>query len=194
MKESNNKGMLAAVVVIAVLVLGGLFLVLNNDESDTDTETTDTTQTDQAVEQPAPSDIVALASETDSLSTLVAAVQAADLVETLQGDGPFTVFAPTNEAFDALPDGTLDTLLEPANQGQLVDVLTYHVVAGEVFAADLSDGQVVETLQGETLTVEIRDGMVYIIDAAGGEALVQTADVDASNGVVHLIDSVLLTS
>jgi len=131
--------------------------------------------------------IVELASETETLSTLVAAVQAAGLVETLQGDGPFTVFAPTNEAFDALPDGTLDTLLDPENQDMLVDILTYHVVAGKVMSGDLSDGMSAETVQGSDVTISISDAGVMV-----GEATVVQADVEATNGVVHVIDSVIL--
>lgn len=121
-------------------------------------------------------------------------MQAADLVGTLQGEGPFTVFAPTNDAFAALPEGTLGSLLLPENKNQLAGVLTYHVVDGNVVSSDLSDGQVVTTVQGEKLTVSIMDGKVYITDAKGGKVMVTQADVDASNGVVHVIDSVLLPS
>ena len=131
--------------------------------------------------------IVEVASETDNLSTLVAAVQAAELVETLSGEGPFTVFAPTNEAFEALPDGTLESLLEPENRDMLVDILTYHVVSGEVMSGDLSDGMMPETVQGSQISVSISDGNVSINDAN-----VVAADVEASNGVVHVIDSVIM--
>lgn len=131
--------------------------------------------------------IVELASDTENLSTLVAAVQAAGLVETLSGDGPFTVFAPTNEAFDALPDGTLETLLDPENRDMLIDILTYHVVAGEVMSGDLSDGMMAETVQGSQISISISDYGVKIDDAS-----VVQADVEASNGVVHIIDSVIL--
>jgi len=131
--------------------------------------------------------LVDVASETEALSTLVAAVQAADLAGALSGDGPFTVFAPTNDAFAALPDGTVDALLMASNRDQLTSVLTYHVVAGEVRAADLSDGQVVETLNGESLTIRITDGTVTV----NGVEVVM-ADVEASNGVAHVISGVLL--
>lgn len=130
--------------------------------------------------------IVEVASDTDNLSTLVTAVKAAGLVETLSGDGPFTVFAPTNEAFEALPDGTLESLLEPENKDMLVDILTYHVVAGEVMSGDLSDGLMAETVQGSQITISIADG-VSVNDAS-----VIAADVEANNGVVHVIDSVIL--
>ncbi len=130
--------------------------------------------------------IVELASETESLSTLVTAVKAAGLVETLSGEGPFTVFAPTNEAFAALPEGTLETLLKPENKDQLVQVLTYHVVGAKVMSTDLTDGQTAETAQGEEITVDLSDG-VKISGAA-----VAMPDVKASNGVVHVIDQVIL--
>lgn len=131
--------------------------------------------------------IVEVASDTENLSTLVAAVKAAGLVETLSGDGPFTVFTPTNEAFEALPDGTLESLLEPANRDKLVDILTYHVVAGKVMSGDLSDGMMAETVQGSQVTISISDTGVSVNDAS-----VVTADVEASNGVVHVIDSIIM--
>ncbi|SMD42647.1 Uncaracterized surface protein containing fasciclin (FAS1) repeats [Aquiflexum balticum DSM 16537] len=120
-------------------------------------------------------------------TTLVAAVTAAGLVETLSGTGPFTVFAPTNAAFAALPDGTVANLLKPESKDQLTSVLTYHVVSGNVMAADLSDGQVVKTLNGQDLTVSIKDGKVMI-----NGATVTAADLAGSNGVIHVVDAVLL--
>ncbi len=135
--------------------------------------------------------IVENASESEAHTTLVAAVEAAGLVETLNGEGPFTVFAPTNAAFEALPEGTVETLLQPENQEQLQAILTYHVVPGMATAADLSDGQTLTTVQGEALTVQIDGGTVMVVDANGTAATVTTADAVASNGVVHVIDSVL---
>ncbi len=192
MNDSNKSMTLIGAVVIFALIIGGIFWVTSsNDEGSSDSATS--TEVNEVDEQATQSqDIVALAIATPDLSTLVTAVQAADLVETLRGEGPFTVFAPTNAAFEALPSGTLDTLLQPENQAQLQAVLTYHVVAGEVMSSDLSDGQVVETVQGNSLTVSIRDGNVYLQDATGNEVQVVTADVKASNGVVHLIDGVVL--
>ena len=130
--------------------------------------------------------IVELAVETESLSTLVTAVKAAGLVETLSSEGPFTVFAPTNDAFAALPDGTLETLLKPENKQQLIDVLTYHVVAAKVMSTDLEDGQEAASVQGEKITVDLQDGVMI------NDASVKMADVKASNGVVHVIDKVIL--
>ena len=192
--ENNNKttGIIIGLLVL-VLIVGGVVwaMNMNNNEEDTMDNTSQTEQMNDTAQQSA-GDIVAVASGAPNLSTLVAAVQAADLVETLQGEGPFTVFAPTNAAFEALPEGTLDSLLMPENKDQLAAILTYHVVAGKVMAADLSDGQVVETVQGENLTVEIKDGMVYLIDADMNKVVVETADVKADNGVVHIIGGVLM--
>lgn len=144
-----------------------------------------------AMEMEAPEalpDVVGAALAAPNLSTLVTAVSAAGLVETLQGPGPFTVFAPVDEAFAALPAGTVDTLLEPENLNDLQGVLTYHVVPGVVTAADLVEGMELTTVQGETLTVSLAGG------ASINGANVVAADVMVSNGVVHIIDAVLLPS
>jgi len=129
-------------------------------------------------------DIVAIAS-TDC-KTLAAAVTVADLVETLQGDGPFTVFAPTDAAFAEI-QSEVDKLLQPENKSKLAKILTYHVVSGETMAADLKDGQELTTVQGGKLHVAIKDGQVTV-----GGAYVITADIETSNGVIHVIDTVLL--
>ncbi len=131
--------------------------------------------------------IVQLASETDDLSTLATAVAAGGLVGTLTANGPFTVFAPTNTAFDALPEGTLETLLEEENQLELQNILKFHVVSGAYMAGDLSDGMQVPTANGDTLTISIVGETVMV-----GSATVVSADIPASNGVVHVIDTVLL--
>jgi uncharacterized surface protein with fasciclin (FAS1) repeats len=132
-------------------------------------------------------------------TTLVAAVQAAGLVETLQGAGPFTVFAPTNDAFAKLPAGTVETLLKPENKDQLVKILTCHVVAANAMASDIvgmieADGGMhkVGTVGGCEFTASLKDGMVQITDGQGNVATVTIADVKQSNGVIHVIDTVLL--
>lgn len=127
-----------------------------------------------------------------NLSTLVAATEAAGLLPTFQGPGPFTVFAPDNAAFEALPAGTVDTLLEPENSDQLTSILTYHVVPQALTSADLTDGASLTTVEGGTLTVATSGGTVTITDAAGNTATVTQADVLQSNGVVHVIDTVLM--
>jgi uncharacterized surface protein with fasciclin (FAS1) repeats len=132
-------------------------------------------------------DIVDLAIQTEFLSTLVAAVKAGDLVDVLKGEGPFTVFAPTNDAFAKLPAGTVDTLLKPENKAKLVAVLTYHVVAGKVYAKDLSDGMTAKTVQGASVKISLKDGKAMV-----NNATVTTADIEATNGVVHVIDTVIL--
>lgn len=179
-------------VVVAVLLVGGVgFWAYQNNKDDSSSQT-ETSQTENSSNQQASKNIVVLASETSNLSTLVAAVKAAELVDTLQGAGPYTVLAPTDDAFKALPEGTLDTLLKPENKGQLQSILTYHVVQGQVLANQLTNGQKVKTVNGQELTVEITDGKVYFVDAKGGKAVVEKADVNASNGVVHVIGGVLL--
>ncbi|MGG7644758.1 fasciclin domain-containing protein [Rhodovulum sp. YNF3179] len=132
-------------------------------------------------------DIVDIAASNDQFSTLVAAVSAAGLVDTLKGDGPFTVFAPTNAAFEALPDGTVETLLKPENKDQLVSILTYHVVPGAVTSDQLAGQELrVDTVQGQAVHVDGTDGVMV------DDATVTQADIMASNGVIHVIDTVLL--
>jgi len=125
-------------------------------------------------------------------TTLVAAVKAAGLVDTLSSKGPFTVFAPTNAAFGKLPAGTVDTLVKPENKATLTKILTYHVVPGKLNAADLTDGKKLTTLEGETLAVKLDGKKVWIVDAKGGTSAVTIADVNQSNGVIHVVDTVLM--
>ncbi len=136
--------------------------------------------------EPKSQDIVAVASKNGSFKTLVAALKAAGLVETLQGTGPFTVFAPTDEAFGKLPHGTVEDLLKPENKAKLVAVLTYHVVAGKVMAADVKTMKA-KTVNGQSLDVKVTDGHVTVDNAK-----VVKTDVAASNGVIHVIDAVVL--
>ena len=125
-------------------------------------------------------------------TTLVAAVKAAGLVPTLEGKGPFTVFAPTNAAFGKLPAGTVDTLVKPENKATLTKILTYHVVPGKLEASDLKDGMKLKTAEGEELTVKKADGKVMIVDAKGGSSTVTISNVNQSNGVIHVVDTVLM--
>jgi len=131
-------------------------------------------------------DIVDTAVEAGAFNTLVAAVQAAGLVETLKSEGPFTVFAPTDEAFAALPDGTVETLLKPENKAQLISILTYHVVSGKVMSGDLSNGMTAPTVQGSDITIMTEGGVTV------NSANVVTADIETSNGVIHVIDAVII--
>ena len=131
-------------------------------------------------------DIVDTAVDAGSFQTLVAAVQAAGLVDTLKGDGPFTVFAPTDEAFAALPEGTVEELLKPENKDQLTAILTYHVVPGKVMSTDLQDDMEATTVQGDAVTIDLDNGVMV------EEATVVSADIETSNGVIHVIDSVIL--
>ena len=132
-------------------------------------------------------DIVDTAVSAGQFNTLVAAVEAADLVTTLKGDGPFTVFAPTDEAFAALPEGTVENLLKPENKDQLIAVLTYHVVPGKIMSSDIAGtATMVESVQGSELDVNATDGVT--VDGA----TVVTADIETDNGVIHVIDRVVL--
>src|SRR5713101_7978949 len=125
-------------------------------------------------------------------TTLVAAVKAAGLVETLEGKGPFTVFAPTNAAFGKLPAGTVDTLVKPENKPTLTKILTYHVVPGRLEASSLTDGKKLKTVEGEELTVKKSGSTVTIVDAKGGSSTVTIPNVNQSNGVIHVVDTVLM--
>ena len=167
-----RSGALVAVALIAALTLSAC-------SSDSE-ETMDT-----ATEETTVGTIVEVAAGAGNFSTLVAAVTAADLVETLSGEGPFTVFAPTDEAFAALPAGVLDALLLPENKELLVRILTYHVVSGMVMAADVTDGDVA-TLEGSTIKLSTMGGVMV------NGATVVAADVEASNGVIHASDAVIL--
>lgn len=132
-------------------------------------------------------DIVDTAVSAGSFNTLVAAVQAAGLVDTLKGDGPFTVFAPTDEAFAALPEGTVETLLKPENKDQLVSILTYHVVPAKLMSGDIAGKRAkVLTVQGDRLSVNAKNGVKV------NDAKVVQADIEASNGVIHVVDTVIL--
>ncbi len=198
---------LAAFVAVIGLVAGACGSDSDDAADTTVAAETATTEAPMATEAPmsteAPmtsdaaaeeADIVDTAIAAGDFTTLVSAVQAAGLEETLRGEGPFTVFAPTDDAFAALPAGTVDTLLADPT-GDLADILTYHVVAGEVLAADVVglDGQAVETVNGATFTVNVGDdGTVTLTDAAGNEVTVVATDIMATNGVIHVIDAVLL--
>jgi len=137
-------------------------------------------------DEPEMGDIVAVATEA-GFSTLTTAVSAADLVATLQSDGPFTVFAPTDEAFSKLDPTTLASLLEPENKEQLATILTYHVVPGRFTAADVTARSSFETVQGETLAISVENGQAMV-----NNAKITTVDVEASNGIIHIIDTVIL--
>ena len=189
--------------IAASAVALGLFLGAcgsDSDGADKKTDTTDqttavdTTETTMAADATTgeKSDIVDTAVAAGDFKTLVAAVQAAGLEDTLRGDGPFTVFAPTDEAFAALPAGTVDKLLEDPT-GDLAAILKYHVVAGDVMSKDLKDGMEVTTVNGATFKVNVADdGAVSITDASGNKVGVVKADIETSNGVIHVLDGVLM--
>jgi transforming growth factor-beta-induced protein len=172
----------------AVALAATLGLTLAACGDDDEGSSSDTTETTEAAAEVT---IVSVASDNSDFSTLVAAVKAAELVDTLQSEGPFTVFAPTNAAFETLPAGTVEDLLKPENKEQLAEILTYHVVDGKVMAADLEDGQEVETVQGGILTVGIDGAAVTLTDENDNTVNVIDTDIDAGNGVIHVIDGVV---
>lgn len=153
----------------------------------------------EKMEMETPPTIVGVAASNENFSTLVAAVKAADLVETLNSEGPFTVFAPTNEGFAKLPAGTVEGLLQPGNKEALTGILTYHVVSGSynaeavINAINENNGSFsVPTVQGGSIALSLSDGQVILTDAKGGTATVVMADVETSNGLIHAIDAVVL--
>ena len=169
-------GAFAAIAVVMALTLSAC---------GSDKEATMEAVAEETTEATTVGTIVDVASGAGNFGTLVAAVTAAELVETLSGEGPFTVFAPTDEAFAALPAGVVDALLMPENKAVLVQILTYHVVSGKVMAADVKDGDVA-TVEGQTIKLSTADGVTV------NGAKVVAADVAASNGVIHAIDAVIL--
>ena len=197
MENSSKAPLIAALVALLVIGGGVLFFVTSNKDEDKKEETKTTQQTTQPAPTPAAqakiTTIVDAAVANPSFSTLVTAVKAADLAGVLSDTTKkYTVFAPTNEAFAKLPAGTVETLLKPESKATLSGILTYHVVAGEVLAKDLSNGQKVTTVNGAQLTVEIMDGKAMLIDAKGGKSNITQTDLKTDNGVIHVIDTVLM--
>lgn len=183
---------------LTALSLAGLILT-SCGEAKKEEVVEEVVTTEEAVPVVETPNIVGVASGNADFSTLVAAVGAAELVETLSGEGPFTVFAPTNAAFEKLPPGTVESLLKPENKEKLTAVLTYHVVAGKFEAAQVieaintNNGKFeVATVQGGKITLSLVDGNVILTDANGGKSTVVIPDVAASNGVIHAIDTVVM--
>jgi uncharacterized surface protein with fasciclin (FAS1) repeats len=186
MRIANRSLMLVAAVISGVVLAacGSTSAASSSSSSMHDS-------TPAAAAPAATQNIVQIASSNSDFSTLVTAVKTADLAGTLSGPGPFTLFAPTNEAFAALPAGTLDSLLKPENKGTLASILTYHVVSGSVYAKDVKAGSVV-TVNGAKFTVSMSGGSVYLTDDKGNMAKIVTTDIAATNGVIHVINAVLL--
>jgi uncharacterized surface protein with fasciclin (FAS1) repeats len=176
--EMRKKATLYALLIAAMMLVG--LCLAASDTMDASAEDT----AEDTAEMAAEMDIVDTAIAAEDFTTLVSAIQSAELVETLKGPGPFTVFAPTDEAFAKISPEELAALLE--NKTELIAVLTYHVVSGEVMSADLSDEMIVPTIQGENLTISTTDGVMV------NDAMVVQADIVCSNGVIHAIDTVLM--
>ncbi|WP_019038539.1 fasciclin domain-containing protein [Psychroflexus tropicus] len=193
------------ILSLSVIAMIAFTSCKNNESKEKEVEQEETMEAETATEESSAEEmeesntIVDIAVGNDDFSTLVTAVKAADLVETLSSEGPFTVFAPTNVAFGKLPEGTVPTLVEPENKEKLTGILTYHVVSGEFMAADVvkaindNDGSfTIPTVQGGELTASLDGENVVLTDANGNTATVVMADVDASNGVIHAIDAVVM--
>lgn len=196
---------LLAVMMMLVLGLAAVTAGCGSDDNTASTSNADTTAADTSMEEGVEvggammtpdRDIVANASDASNVTTLVALVKQADLVETLQGEGPFTVFAPDNDAFAALPKKTTDSLMMDENKKQLATILTYHVVPGEYDAAKITElannGETLTTVEGGKLTPVVKGDKVEIEDESGNTVTVTQADVKSSNGVTHIIDGVLM--
>ena len=190
--------MKVAKLTTAALALTMTFAIANNANAQKMAKKEKTVMVGGAAMYPS-KNIVENAVNSKDHTTLVAAVKAAGLVETLQSKGPFTVFAPTNSAFEKLPEGTVETLVKPENKEMLTKILTYHVVPGKISSKDLikmmnaNGGKyMAKTVQGEELTFWMKGKDVYVTDAKGGSAKVTIADVNQSNGVIHVIDTVLM--
>jgi uncharacterized surface protein with fasciclin (FAS1) repeats len=211
MPNSNENNMVQlgiAAVVAFIIGMSGGYMIGNSMKPDdaTSNNTSTTMDADHMVDgvtvggakMVRTKDIVDNAVKAKNVTTLVTAVKAADLVETLKSEGPFTVFAPTNEAFAALPEGTVDNLLNPENKEMLSSILTYHVVPGTFTTAALktmaSKGETLTTVQGETLSFVTEDNMLKVMDAKGNKVAIETPDVISSNGVTHVIKAVLMHS
>ena len=180
--------------VTAVALAGFALGACSSDKQTAATTTTEqstTTEAPTTTAAPAAKTIVDIAAGNADFSTLVAAVKAAGLAETLSGPGPFTVFAPTNAAFAKLPAGTVEDLVKPENKEKLAAILTYHVVAASVKAVDVKPGPVT-TVNGATFTVSLEGGKVILTDGQGNKSTVTSTDIEASNGIIHVIDTVLL--
>lgn len=175
--------------LLCTLTLFAFVGCADTEAPETDTMAADTTEVmDDTMDE---NTLLAVA-EDAGLTTLRTAIAQANLDETLSGPGPFTVFAPSDEAFNALPEGTLESLLQEENRDQLANILTYHVIPSQVMSGDLSGEMSVETVQGQELTVNASEGTVTVTDARGNTATVISADNEASNGVAHVIDAVLM--
>jgi uncharacterized surface protein with fasciclin (FAS1) repeats len=185
-------GKKSTIAIVAILIIiGGVsaYFLLNGGKE----EASQPTQQQSAAPQSSGTkDITVVIADTNSLSTLSSALQTAALDQTLQEVGPYTVLAPTDKAFENLPEGTLASLLKPDSAKQLTSILTYHVIPGKLLISQLTNGQKLKTVNGQEVIVEISEGATIFIDAKGAKAVVEKANIQATNGVVHTVNAVLL--
>jgi len=189
MKKRTIILMVISVLLIAAASAAYWFFVLNT--STDDTKQTQTTQS-EASKPASDKDVATLIANTGNLSTFNDSLKAVGLAATLEGAGPFTVFAPSNAAFSALPSGTLDRLQKPENAALLAGILNYHIAPGSLLTSQLTNMQKIKTANGQEVVASLADASTYVMDAKGDKALVTKADMKAKNGVIHIIDTVLL--
>lgn len=182
-------------IVITVLVIGGGaagYIFLKKDAKKSETTQNSSTQSSSTTLPAGTKTVTALINENKSLSTAAAAMKSAGLDQALEGTGPFTVLMATNDAYKLLPAGTIERLMKLENMEQLKNILNYQIIPGKITANQFVSGQKIKTQNGQELTVELTDGKVAFIDAKGGKAVIIKADINASNGIVHTVDAVLL--
>lgn len=181
-------------LIIAIILIGigvaayWFFVVQSNSDSSQNSDTT----VSQAEKPASNKDVVALAAENATLSTFSDVLAPTSLNDTLKGDGPYTVLAPSNAAFAALPSGTLERLQKPESASILADIINYHVIPGSLLSSDITDGQKIKTLNGQEVVASVQGTNIYFTDAKGQKALVTKSDIKAKNGVIHIINGVLL--
>lgn len=189
-----NKKTIILIVVALLIIAASAFsywFFIANSSDDSPTATNQNTES-QANKPASTKDVNELIASTGNLSTFDEILKSTGVDTTLKGEGPYTVFAPTNAAFNALPSGTLDRLQKTENSSQLTNITKYHVVTGSLLAAQLTGGQKLKTMNDQEVVVSLADNNVYIVDAKGGKALVTKSDIKAKNGVIHIVDAVLL--
>lgn len=189
MKKKTILLVMIAILLISLAAFAYWFFVLQSATSDTSqTQTTES----EAAKPASDKDVASLIASNGTLGTFNDLLKAAGLASTLEGAGPYTVLAPSNAAFSSLPSGTLDRLQKPENVAMLTSILNYHLVSGSLLSDQLTDGQKVKTLNGQEVVVSLKDKNIYFIDAKGDKALVTKSDIKAKNGVIYIINTVLL--
>jgi uncharacterized surface protein with fasciclin (FAS1) repeats len=182
--------LILAILIIAGSIFAYWFFVINTSDN---SQPNEVQNTESQVDKPASTkNIAELIDDNTKLSTFTDVLKTSGVAETLKGEGPYTVFAPSNEAFNALPSGTLDRLLKPVYSSQLTSITKYHATVGSLLASQLTNGQKIKTINDQELVMSLDGTNVYVIDAKGDKALITKSDIKAKNGVIHIVNTVLL--